>query len=360
MLNPILNWLCWIPLAAVIVDGDQLRIGYAAVPAIDYWGYGNATSRGAGQSASTFSSLPAAGENRLSQFLLKFNTVAAGIPAGLGVGNYMLEKLTLTLVVESGDVYDPTEDSRLTYGVGAQPDFDPGRPIEIYGAGFRNGFTAANYLETSSYSSGGIRSAYAMGYDSAVVGRDVTNNVTAYFDPAPWGIGKVLVKPGAGQAYQEIAPGERYGYLAHVEFQLNLSSPGVANYLEQGLHQGYLWFVVSSLHSTSQQASDGYPRFFTKESLEQQYFNDVAASLNVEYSLPLRIAQFTHSAGDSCAISWNASPGFFYHIERSNNLQTGTWIKLNHTPLTTSVPTILSYNAAGLPSQSFFRIVRNE
>lgn len=302
-------------------------------------------------------------EDRFAQFILRFDT-ASVIHKEYGAGNYLPGKVVLTVVVLQGGIpYDPTEDARQTYlpsgEPGAVPDSDAGRPIELFGTGFRGGETEASYNEDSDFGSGAIhgRSAYAMGFSSTGVARDVSHNVTEGIDSMPWSVGRVLVSPAEGEPYEELEPGAIIPALAHVEFELDLSRPGVAAYVREALDKGRIWFTVSSLHSTTEMASSGYPSFYTKENAEQALFGDVAAFLDVEYSLPVNILSFSRDAvAGTAAISWNGSKGFKYELQRSEELTAESWV-----PVTTLQPAAngtLSWSGASASPRAFYRVTR--
>jgi hypothetical protein len=342
--------------------GEQLRLAHAQEPTADRWMYANNFSGGGRPSASTFSALPmvTGDDDRLAQVIVKFDTVAAGIPAGLGAANYQPTRVILTTIADSLALYyDPTEDPRSTYGI--DDDTDTGRPFEIYGTGFRNGFTAASFQESSPFGGGSPikRNAYALGYDPTGVPRDVTNNVTEGFDSVPWAIGKVTFVPDGETTAVTLEAGASVPVYASVTFELNLALPGVADYVRQAFHQGFLWLTLSSLHSSEMLGSSGFPGYYNKENNEHLLDGNLAPRLDAEYTLPLRVAAFSHDrVTDVCRIEWNASPGFAYVVQRSTTLLSDQWSVLTPTPLTTAVPAQLSFDGAGTGDRSFFRIVR--
>lgn len=334
---------------------------YAAEPAGDRWMYPNNSTPGTRPVASTFSFLPFLGvDDRFGQFVVKFDTVAAGIPAGLGPSNYDLHRLVFTAVYASSDslAYDPSEDPRSSLGPAATiADPDPGRPLELHGTSFRSGFTAATFQETSPF---GSRNAYASGFDTAGVARDVSNSVTLGFDSYPWAIGKIS-KPVDLDAdpvvYVPLQPGEAIPIHSHVTFEINLALPGVSDYLRQGLHDGFLWFALSSFHPVTGPGSGGFPAYFTKENPEQALYGDVASFLEADYSLPIRVASFSRPAGNNTAsLTWNGSPGFSYVVESTQDLARGVWAPL--ASLTTTIPSMLTWTGSAASPRAFFRITR--
>ncbi len=346
-----------------VARGNEIRHAHAPVPVVDRWMYSFNATAGSRTTASTFSALPGDGgvDDRFGQFLLKFDTVAADIPAGLGPENYQPEKLVLTTVLAPSEniPYDPTEDPRSSYGPSATADPDSGRPLELHGTGFRGGFTAATFLENSAFGSSdpGMRNAHALGFTPQGEPRDVSRNLTLGFDARPWAIGKVIVPSEDETTWLELSPGDPIPAYARAVFELDLTLPGVADYVRTSLDQGFIWLAVTSLHSVTQQAAAGYPSYFTKEHPEQALFGDVASSLDVDFSLPFRITAFSRE-GSVSRLKWNASPGFQYHVQDSPDLRSSTWQNLAEVAQVTSIPGHLSFEIPQSGDRRFFRVVR--
>lgn len=302
----------------------------------------------------------------MAQVIIKFDTVAAGIPMGLGPANYNPTKVVLTTrIADSFELfYDPTEDAHTTYGAGNATDSDTGRPFEVYGTGFRNGFTAASYMETSAFGTGTPfqRSAYALGYSPVGVARDVTNNVTQDFNPYPWAIGQITYRPSEEADREPLEAGASVPIYSYVTFELNLALPGVAEYVRQSFNQGYLWLTLSSLHASEMFGTTGYPGYYNKENAEHAIDPEgLAPQLDAEYTLPLRIAAFSRNGTtDACRVDWNASPGFQYVVQRSTTLLPGEWATLTPVPMTTVNPAQLFFEGPGSGDHSFFRVLRTQ
>jgi len=158
------------------------------------------------------------------------------------------------------------------------------KPMELYGVGFRNGYTGYEFGSTpvfgpplldegtkpytGSNGSGGYNAypivgsstqqgAYADVSNSVTGGYSATGpgNTTAPFTPTPWAIGKTNLTPG-----DELPDNTTF------TFTLDLNQPGVRAYVQQSLANGAIGFFLSSLHSTSEfGSSGGYPRWYTKE-----------------------------------------------------------------------------------------------
>jgi hypothetical protein len=325
-------------------------------PSADRWMYFHNGTPGSRATASTFSALPLPASasffaDRAGQFLVRFDTAAAGIPAGMGQENYDVGSLVLTTVIaeNTGVLYDSSSDPAASHQTGGVADPDPGRPIEIHGAGFRGGFTATSFQENSPFGtwSPAGANAFALGFDPAGVARDVSNNVTAAFESEPWAIGIARNR----------LPGEILEAYDKLDFSINLALPGVAEYVRESLDRGFIWLTISSLHSTTQQDVSGYPVFFAKEHPEQALFQDVAATVEIEYALPLRITGFSREAeGGAVSLAWNGSPGFHYTVETRTDLAEGAWTPLD--TVTTGVPATLTWQGVGADPRAFFRIAR--
>ncbi len=260
MRSPISFFLLGLAMAAFHAKAATFQIN---APSADRWMYPFA-SNGGGQAA--IQVFGAVGEpdfdDRDGQMYVRFDTTGV-IAAGLGASNYQVSALTLTLTLSSvGTIYDPTYDPYASYLDGGT-DSDAGRPVEVYGVGFRNDATAATWQEDSSFGGAGMgksqRSAYAAGFDSAGNLIDVSNNVSQGFDAAPWAVGQV-----AG-----VAPGSALSADMDMTFTFNLSDPSILAYLQAGFNLGYLDLMVTSLYGAEQPGTGpqtNFPVFYSKES----------------------------------------------------------------------------------------------
>lgn len=231
--------------------------------------------------ASTFSALPGGGvdNDRFGQFIFRFDTAAAGIPSGRGLSGYTINSLKVTARIGQDKLfrYDASADESSTYGASPlAPDTDIGRPLEIHGTAFRNGFTPSTFLETSSYSGGTprTRNAYALGFDPSGTPRDVSSNVTEGFDAMPWAVGHM----------SSLVVGDLVPVDTVVSFDINLGLPGVRQYVSEGLDAGFIWFTLSSLHPALQQGGE-FVSYYTRDSTEHQLFGDSAPSFAINYTL---------------------------------------------------------------------------
>jgi hypothetical protein len=236
-------------------------------PEVDRWMYANNASPANNPKSSEFANFSEDTDTRWAQYLLGYDTFSK-IPTNLGAVNYLIRRvrLTLTIRLDQAFVYDPTYDSYTTYlptnDIRYQADSDPGRPIELYGAGFRNGFTTETFVQDTAYGSDapGQRNAFATGYSTNGLLVDVGNNVGKTNAAFP----AVEAYPFAIAQTTNVAPGQLVPINSKFTFDLNLDDPLVRQYVQEALNQGRLRLMVSGLHgSGGQQSTIGFPGFFT-------------------------------------------------------------------------------------------------
>lgn len=264
--------------------------------------------------ASTFSALPSSGgvEDRWGFFLIQFDT-SEFIPAGLPPSSYRIRSITLTATTGQDETfdYDPTPDPLGSFGTPDSPasvtDADTGRPVELHGAGFRNGFDSSSFLETSPYGSP-QRNAYPLGFDPAGNARDVSWNVTDGFEAIPWATGTA----------HELQPGDAVPLEAVFEFEIDTSLPGVSAYLQQGFSDGALWLTISSLHPAIQQGGQ-LAAWLTRDDALHQIFGGLAPTLTFEVDLqvPLSLSR----SGTTNTLTWPTFEGFDHELQASSDLK---------------------------------------
>ena len=239
-------------------------------PDIERWMYANNAApcdRPAGASFGTFGD-EAGVDTRHAQHLVGWDTVSL-VPTNRGAANYLVTRCRLTLTINRGNLfaYDPTHDDFRTYfetNLAAYfPDNDAGRPVELFGVGFRNGYTVATFDQCAPFGTNAPtqRNAYAAGWSTSGVLLDVSNNVGKTnesfpaFEVAPFAVGQTT----------NVAPGELVPAGARITFDLNLIDPFVLAYVQAALNGGRLRLMVSSLHVTAGQfGMPSYPDFATR------------------------------------------------------------------------------------------------
>lgn len=255
-------------------------------PTLDRWMYPHNITPGCRSSASVFGTLvdSAGVDSRHGQFLLGFDFLAqtvtnCGVASELplllatnrGPAHYLLNRVRLTVIVsrDRSFVYDPTPDAYTSFlptnHPAFTPDLDPGRPVELFGVGYRGGWNAATFWEDGPIGdvAPGLRNAFAAGYDTNGVLVDAGNNVgkTNVLFPA------FEVHPFAVAATAELAAGEAVPVGTKLTFDLNLSDPLVKEYLQASLQDGRLRLMVASLHTSEFGGQPTWPDFFTRDSL---------------------------------------------------------------------------------------------
>jgi prepilin-type N-terminal cleavage/methylation domain-containing protein/prepilin-type processing-associated H-X9-DG protein len=305
----------WSCCAAMFVVSSAAWAATAAwtQPDIDAFAYSNADEPGRGTAptfvggfeldeSNQFTPHGATSPARLGMSLLAFDT-SNEIAAGLEPQQYQINSVTVTIQYYNGTFGAlPYEDQPVTRasfladiqnGVG-----NTQRPMELYGVGFRSGFTGFDFDGTSDpqkfnamnhpYGPDGYR-VYPVVGDEAQPGeyRDVANNITggfsatepsgttAPFEATPWAIGET-----------NLARGATIPDRTTFTFNLDLNAPGVRSYMQQSLADGGLGFMLSSLHLASQPGFGvlPYPQWFMKESVGG-FFNGVPATLSVDYDI---------------------------------------------------------------------------
>lgn len=274
-------------LGAATAARAQLLNAQFSTPTLDRWNYPFDSAPGYSETAAVFSALGQEDafpgfsfDQRDSQMVLAWDTGAA-VPTGLGVCAYRVVGASLTIGT-TGEIpfrYDPTYDPRSTFLVGST-DPDLGRSIELYGAGFRAGWT----LGAPGQEGCPVPNGYPCYYEGDIdlpgppfgpcicknqrfvfatdflagSPRDITNNIRDGFDPVPFAVGQI-----AG-----VSAGDYVFTPADVEFEVSVALPDVQRYFREAANSGRLMLSISSLQPAASVGGPGsgeYARFFTKE-----------------------------------------------------------------------------------------------
>lgn len=238
-------------------------------PELDRWMYPFNATPGIRTTFSVFGSdreVPTQFDARDGQVLLAFET-DLGIPSGAGVSGYVITGAEVTMQVANDLVFrlDPTSDPWTCFlpstDARVTPDTDPGQPIELFGVGFRGGWSASSFQENTVFAnagqsalSPGVRNAFAAQVDAQGVTSDVSNNPRQGFQAQPFATGTV----------QGLAAGALVPMHAVMRFTLNVADPGIQRYLAAGLDAGRLFLSVSALALVQQQGG-AFPSFYSKE-----------------------------------------------------------------------------------------------
>jgi hypothetical protein len=254
-------------LTVTVTEGATATVG------LDRWMYPFAFTGGTRDLAPTFGAVGTPGfDNRDGQYLIGFDTSSV-IPAGQGAANYQINSITIRAMVgaPAGFEYDPTYDSYRTYLPPADAEFvsdiDAGRPIELHGVGFRNGYTEFSFgpndgqppgfEESSPFGApaAGTRNVFPIGFFSPGQRSDVSNNITDRRESNPWAIGTAT-----------IAAGDPLADNTAMSFDIDLTNVDIRGYLQSGLDEGVLGFAITSMHAASQGGGGPpAPQFVTRE-----------------------------------------------------------------------------------------------
>lgn len=256
---------------AALVVGAGARAGSPPInvsfaePTLDRWNYPMNFTPGIRESASSFAALNEVDfDDRDGQILLGWDT-GAQAPIGQGASNYQILEARVIIGVATGGLfqYDPTHDAVEThYNAGDPeliPDSDAGRPVELFGVGYRNGFTHATYLENSPFKNGeasdtGVRNAFPIDLFAGSTA-DISNQIVDRIEVSSWAVGINGV----------LTPGQLVASETDLTFEIDISNPHVREYLREGLDEGRIRLMISSLHSAVQQGGV-FSDFFMRES----------------------------------------------------------------------------------------------
>jgi hypothetical protein len=309
MLRPLARLLVLLAAATAPIAASAVVRVYDP-PDVDRWNYLFNATPGIRPTAPVFGAFATDGQfdQRDGQQLLIFDTFPE-IPAGRPESAYTI--LSASVVLDrnptSSWVYDATQDGYRTYlalenaaDPDALPDTDAGRPLELFGVGYRlAGLDATTYDETGTAfgPSGlvaGTRYAYAndfLAHPTLFGDRDVSNNVLDRFDPTPFGVGTI---PGA-------TPGQTVTGAGTVEVAIALT-PAVVAYLRDRLAQGSVDLMVTSLEPASFGGPSVYPVLLNKES------GTGAATLTLDVNVTPGCKDGVDNDGDGL-VDYPADPG---------------------------------------------------
>ena len=262
----------WLAALASLSTNAQPFERTLASPSFDRWMYPHNATPGARPTAPVFGTLgdESGVDARHGQFLVAFD-LASQVPTNLGPSRYLIRRCRLSATVsrDRSFVLDPTTDGPATYLPTNHPDLvpdpDPGRPVELFGAGYRNGFTVDSFLEDSPFGSAAIgeRNAFAAGYDAAGRLVDVGNSVGKTNAAFP----TFAATPFAVGASSSLAPGDLVPAGTVIDFELNLADPLVTQYLQEACHTGQLRLVLTSLQTSGFGGQPAWSEFHTQESV---------------------------------------------------------------------------------------------
>lgn len=244
-----------------------------SIPTLDRWMYPFASTPGVEPIGLTFGAILQDGfDDRDAQVLLGFDT-GGWIATGQPLERYQIESLRVTafvsndLVAKYDDTFDPVSTLYADTDPTQTPDVDPGKPVELFGVGYRNGQSSATFAETTAFANvppfpptEGVRSAFAASFDQNGQLIDLSRQVRQRFDATPWAIGMTSA----------VQPGQLMPAGTELSFNVDLCAPGVRQYFQQALAEGRIRVMVTSLEPASGGPGGGtgtpeYPGFYMKE-----------------------------------------------------------------------------------------------
>lgn len=269
-----------VPLAAAIVTATgsaaQAQTFTPTLPALlDRWVYPFGDQDGQRTTIPLFTTLGSGYtgfDDKDAQALIGFATAPA-VPQ-VSPARYSVTSATLRVYIvlpsgQPGFIYDPTYDAAETYVPGGPtPDADAGRPVEVYAAAYRGGFTSLTFAEDSPFATGepvvsparANRNVYPTDFGGlGGEARDVSNNVTDYSGaPATFDVSPLALGVATGVASADFltldpppAPGAPVPTRTLFTFSLDVSRPEVQAYLRDGLSLGRVNLVVTSMAPAS-------------------------------------------------------------------------------------------------------------
>lgn len=257
----------------------------AASPTLDRWMYPFNGTPGTRAIASIFySGVEPMFDDRDAQFIVGFDTDSV-FPEGLDPSEYRVIRATVRAWIDNDEQfrYDPTADPTSSFYEETDPDYtadaDIGRPIEVFGLAYRDGFDLSTWIETSTFGADPLseetRTAFAAQFDSLGSATDVSNQVRDRFDAEPFGRGAM-----PALSVGDVVPAE-----TEVVFELDLCAPGLQAYFAQSLAGGRVNLSITSLHPAAggpggQQGDTTFPIWRTRENI-LSILNDQAPKLEL-------------------------------------------------------------------------------
>lgn len=344
--------------ATLDVATEVIRITNARVD-LDRWMYPFNATPGVRPSASVFAAFgeDSGADTRDAQFLLGWNTGGL-VPSSKGALNYIIRNATVSLTVNRDLVwaYDGTIDDWRTYLTEADDrhssDLDAGRPVELFGAGFRGGFTAATFPEDGPFggdgNGAGVRNVYAAGFDETGALIDVSNNVGKREADA------FAVVPFAVGAAPGLANGDLVPTGTVLSFDINTADALISSYFSSALNDGRLRLIASSLVAGSF-TGPNYAQFYTKENTLARPEDMPRISLDVQIAKNAPQLAVDGISG-SLRFSWDTGFGR-YELQSSNSLDSDSeWAAVAGAP--TIEGNIASLEIGNLEGNRFYRLHR--
>ncbi len=335
---------------------ETIRVDFDE-PSHDRWNYPFNATPGTRARASLFrATVPDQGIDRHGTFVVVFNT-SERIPSGRPEGDYKIVSARLrVLTTDNFEVpYDPSHDAVNSHLPEDHNDYeddkDPGRPILLFGAGFRHGLNVHSWNETAPYSpeNESERSVYPAVVDASGNIVDVTRAVD-YTDPRE-------LPPFATGCLSGTAPGDRIPNDTWMEFEVDLSEESTVRYLRQNLSRGALALTLTSLNGGGQGIRT-FPEFHTSDSLIGEAPQLTLSVQLVDSTLPIEAPMITgielSEAGIKIHIDANGATKI--GIRWTHDLD--IWSSVDDPILTSEADGSLSWTDASIRGAKFYQIIQ--
>lgn len=306
------SWICAVCLGWCFPRLAAADVAEWSRPSWDRWVYHNSVDNGDRPYSSLFAGFEPGADfapSRSGTMLIAFQTADQIGP--VAPARYQLNSVRVTATTFANGqtiTYDPTRD--FVAEIADETD-DPGRPIELYGVGFRNGYerfgfgandaappefeeaspfwdavplleqsfhvyplgddgTGTGMLGDVAHSAGG-KGFYEEDDDDEL---DLVEVVQDPWDPMPWSIGLI----------NGMNAGDTVPLGTELTFDVNLDLPGVRDYFQQSLSIGQVGVFLSSLHDPG-----GYPvttgEFATIHTMEQYFTIQAPPTLSIDFTI---------------------------------------------------------------------------
>ena len=163
--------------------------------------------------------------------------------------------MNATVALDQQFPYDGTADDYSKYN----GEDDKDSPVELCGAGFRNGYDSLSWNETSPLSDrndNGNHHVYSLGFDN---GKAIDVDYYRFSNPhnaKPFAIGKV-----DGLEQGDMVPEDSV-----FEFNVDVSDKNIHHYVADSLSKGKIFFALSQiLYGRTADGGKGYPDFYTSD-----------------------------------------------------------------------------------------------
>lgn len=276
---------------------DDTREIVLEAPAHDLWNYPFNATPGRRTSASVFREIRENdGAYRYGNFVFAYDTGDL-VETGLDPEAYEIISARVQLMTTGNfeTPYDPTFDRAATHLPEEHseftPDTDPGRPVELFGTGFRNGIDLLAWTESTPYSPGQESDVTAfpalLNDQDELVDATLAADFSQPMDSIPLAVGTLT----------SIEPGEWIPEDTWMDFEIDLSRPTTVAYLQRGIASGRLAFTLTSLNGGGQGVRT-FPEFHTSDSLVGEAPRlDMLVRIQSPHSLPLISNIATSSSG---------------------------------------------------------------